>query len=143
MNIYTAHWKHYNDDYYAPHNRRMFLNRNDADKFLDDLINYDGIDHYYIMEETVFDQYSPTTDSPYDYDDYYNDYYDEDWSVDEWSLHNDEQYWFKQEEIDNMYNVHYHYSWWIGKNVMSIDSYWFTSDEIEAFRIIWQRRLSA
>jgi len=59
MNIYTAHWKHYNDDYYAPHNRRMFLNREDADKFLDHLINYEGIDHYYILEETVYDQYSP------------------------------------------------------------------------------------
>lgn len=144
MNIFTAHWKHYNDDYYAPHNRRMFLNRDDADKFLDDLINYDGIDHYYILEETVFDQYSPTTYCSTDYDDdYYNDYYDEDWSVDEWSMHNDDMEHYKQQEIDNLYDVHYHYSWWIGKNVINTDSYWFTSDEIEAFRVIWQRRISA
>ena len=68
MRIFTAHWRHYTDDYYAPRNRRMFLYREDADKFLDDLINYDGIDSYYVLEETVFDQYSPTTDSPYDYE---------------------------------------------------------------------------
>jgi hypothetical protein len=80
----------------------------------------------------------------HDYDDdYYNDYYDEDWSVDEWSMHNDDMEHYKQEEIDNLYDVHYQHSWWIGKNVMNTDSYWFTSDEIEAFRVIWQRRLSA
>lgn len=59
MNIYTAHWKYYTDDYYAPHNRRMFLNREDADKFLDDLINYNGIDTYYILEEEVIEKYVP------------------------------------------------------------------------------------
>ena len=37
----------------------MFLHREDANKFLDDLLNYQGIDKYYILEETVFDQYSP------------------------------------------------------------------------------------
>lgn len=79
----------------------------------------------------------------YNTQEYYNDYYDEDWSVDEWSMHNDDMEHYKQEEIDNMYDVHYHYSWWIGKNVINTDSYWFTSDEIEAFRIIWQRRISA
>ena len=77
----------------------------------------------------------------YDAQDYYDDidgyYYDplEDY-------YNDLEH-YKQQEIDNLYDVHYHYSWWIGKNVMSIDSYWFTSDEIEAFRVIWQRRISA
>ena len=60
MKIYTAHWKECTDDYYAPHNRKMFINREDADKYLDDLLNYEGIDsRYYILEETVFDQYSP------------------------------------------------------------------------------------
>jgi hypothetical protein len=44
MRIFTAHWRHYTDDYYAPRNRRMFLYRE------------------------VFDQYSPTTDNPYDYE---------------------------------------------------------------------------
>ena len=76
-------------------------------------------------------------------DDYYNDYYDDDWSVDEWSMHNDDMEHYKQQEIDDMYNVHNHYSWWIGKNVLHTDSMWFTSDEIEAFRVIWQRRISA
>ena len=146
MNIYTAHWRHYTDDYYAPRNRRMFLNEQDANKFLDDLINYDGIDDYYIMEETVFDQYSPTTDSPYDYDDGYANEYDCDY--DEFYYDPIEEYYndlamYKHEEISDMYNKHYHYSWWIGKNVMSLDNLWFTSDEIEAFREIWQRRVSA
>ena len=59
MKIYTAHWKYYTDDYYAPHNRRMFLNREDADKSLDDLLNYEGIEHYYILEEEVEEEYSP------------------------------------------------------------------------------------
>ena len=49
---------------------------------------------------------------------------------------------YKHEEISDMYNKHYHYSWWIGKNVLHTDSMWFTSDEIEAFRVIWQRRIS-
>jgi hypothetical protein len=50
---------------------------------------------------------------------------------------------YKHEEISDMYNKHYHFSWGLGKNVMNTDSMWFTSDEIEAFREIWQRRLSA
>ena len=59
MKIYTAHYKLYEDDFYAPHNRKMFLNREDADKYLDNLINYQGINRYYILEETVYEQYSP------------------------------------------------------------------------------------
>ena len=51
--------------------------------------------------------------------------------------------WYKEQEIDEMYNKHYHFSWGLGKNVLHTDSMWFTSDEIEAFREIWQRRLSA
>jgi hypothetical protein len=142
MKIFTAHWRHYTDDYYASHNRKMFLNREDADKFLDDLINYDGIDNYYILEETVFDQYSPQT-YYYDDDDYYESYHDdEDWYIDEWSMHNSDLAMYKHEEISDMYNKHYHYSWWVGKNVLHTDSMWFTSDEIEGFREIWQRRIS-
>jgi hypothetical protein len=74
----------------------------------------------------------------YSYDDEYCDYHN-----DVESRYYDDMEHYKQQEMDNMYDVHYHYSWWIGKNVMSIDSYWFTSDEIEAFRVIWQRRISA
>lgn len=63
MKIYVACWQNYTDDYYAPHNRRMFLNEKDADKFLDDLINYDGINNnYYIMEEYVEEQYIPNVE---------------------------------------------------------------------------------
>jgi hypothetical protein len=144
MIIYTAHWKNYDDDYYAPHNRRMFLYREDADKFLDDLINYNGIDNYYILEEIVLDQYSPIKEHYDDYDYQEYDYGDEDWSVDEWSMHNDEMKYYNQLEIDDMFsNRHNDFIWWIGKNVINIDSYWFTSDEIEAFSVIWQRRISA
>jgi hypothetical protein len=77
------------------------------------------------------------------YDDYDDNDYDNNWSVDEWSMYNDDLAHYKQQEIDNMYNTHYHYSWWTGKNIMSSDNYWFTSDELNAFRIIWQRRISA
>jgi hypothetical protein len=77
------------------------------------------------------------------YDDYDYDNYDNNWSVDEWSMYNDDLAHYKQQEIDNMYNTHYHYSWWIGKNIMSSDNHWFTSDELNAFRVIWQRRISA
>ena len=59
MKIYTAHWKEYTDDYYAPYNRKMFINREDADKFLDELINYEGIDKYYILEETIHESHVP------------------------------------------------------------------------------------
>lgn len=59
MKIYTAHWKHYKDDYYAPYNRKMFTTRELANTFLDDIINYDGIERYYILEETVLEEYSP------------------------------------------------------------------------------------
>jgi hypothetical protein len=36
-----------------------------------------------------------------------------------------------------------HFTRGVGKSVINSDSYWFTSDEIEAFRVIWQRRISA
>ena len=76
-------------------------------------------------------------------DDYYDGPDDEPWEIDEWSMHNNDINLHKHEEISDMYNKHYHYSWWIGKNVLHTDSMWFTSDEIEAFRVIWQRRISA
>ena len=91
----------------------------------------------YILEEQ---HYASNIDH---YCDYHDDYYDGDWSVDEWSMHNDDMEHYKQQEIDDMYKINNHYSWWIGKNVLHTDSMWFTSDEIEAFRVIWQRRISA
>jgi hypothetical protein len=59
------------------------------------------------------------------------------------SSYQDELNWYKQQEIDDMYNKYNHYSWWMPKNILSVDNLWFTSDEIEAFRVIWQRRISA
>ena len=59
MYIYTAYWKSYKDDYYAEHNRKMFTTRELADKFLDDLINYEALDNYYILEEDVLEEYVP------------------------------------------------------------------------------------
>lgn len=82
--------------------------------------------------------YDSHFDDYYYDDDYYDYYYD-----DPLEEYNSDLEYYKQQEIDDMYNKHNHFSWWIGKNVLHTDSMWFTSDEIEAFRIIWQRRLSA
>jgi hypothetical protein len=59
MTIYTVYFKEYSDDYYAPHNRSMFINREDAEKCLDDLLNYNGIQNYYILAEEVLEEYTP------------------------------------------------------------------------------------
>ena len=78
----------------------------------------------------------------YDQHDYYYDDADEFYS-DPLEDYYDDLAMYKHEEISDMYNKHYHFSWGLGKNVMNTDSMWFTSDEIEAFREIWQRRISA
>jgi hypothetical protein len=72
-------------------------------------------------------------------------YYDDadEFYYDPLEQHYDELAWYKQQEIDNMYDVCNHFTRGLGQSVISLDSYWFTSDEIEAFREIWQRRLSA
>jgi hypothetical protein len=59
MKIYTAHWKYNNDDYYAPHNRKMFLYREDADAFLTDVMNYEHVEKYYVLEEEVLEAHVP------------------------------------------------------------------------------------
>jgi hypothetical protein len=89
----------------------------------------------YILEEQ---HYSSNIDHYCDYDDDFCDYHN-----DEESRYYDDLDYYKQQEIDDMYKMNNHYSWWIGKNVLHTDSMWFTSDEIEAFRVIWQRRISA
>lgn len=71
------------------------------------------------------------------YDDYDEFYYDP------LEQHYDELAWDKQQQIDEMYNVHNHFTRGLGQSVINLDNYWFTSDEIEAFREIWQRRISA
>ena len=78
----------------------------------------------------------------YDEHEYYHDDADEFYS-DPLEDYYSDLAMYKHEEISDMYNKHYHFSWWIGKNVLHTDSMWFTSDEIEAFRVIWQRRISA
>jgi hypothetical protein len=78
----------------------------------------------------------------YDQHDYYYDDADEFYS-DPLDYYYSDLAMYKHEEISDMYNKHYHFSWGLGKNVMNTDSMWFTSDEIEAFREIWQRRISA
>jgi hypothetical protein len=60
MNIYTAHWNNSDEDYYAPQNRRMFTTRELADTFLTDLLNYEHIERYYVLEEEVYEEYTPT-----------------------------------------------------------------------------------
>jgi hypothetical protein len=59
MKIYTAYFKYSQDDYYTEHNRKMFLNREDADAFLTDLLNYEHIERYYVLEEEVLEQFVP------------------------------------------------------------------------------------
>jgi len=59
MKIYTEHWKHCTNDYYAPHNRKMFLNREDADAFLTDVMNYEHVEKYYVLEEEVYEKFVP------------------------------------------------------------------------------------
>jgi hypothetical protein len=83
------------------------------------------------------------------YDDYYANQYGRDYDdadefyCDPLEMHYSELAWYKQEEMDNMYNTCNHFTRGLGQSVINLDSYWFTSDEIEAFREIWQRRLSA
>lgn len=69
--------------------------------------------------------------------------YDEEWNVDEYQIYLDEISWHVQHDTEDMYHKYNGFTSFTGKNVMNIDSYWFTSDEIEAFRVIWQRRISA
>ena len=49
---------------------------------------------------------------------------------------------FIEEQVENAHNTLY-FTRGIGKSVINLDSHWFTSDEIEAFKVIWQRRISA
>ena len=101
-----------------------------------------GVTHYSAQEELLENLLDQCAHIEYGYDtqEYYGD--------DEFYSDPLEDYYsdlamYKHEEISDMYNKHYHFSWWISKNVLHTDSMWFTSDEIEAFRVIWQRRISA
>lgn len=78
--------------------------------------------------------------------DFYDDYYDD---ADEFYSDPLEDYyselkWYKEQEIDQMHYDRYNHLYPIGyRDILDVDGLWFTSDEIEAFREIWQRRLSA
>ena len=103
-----------------------------------------GVIYYETQEQLLLELLDECNHQECSYDQH--DYY-EDWGEymcdDEWSMYILDQHWYKQQEIDDMYDMHNHYSWCVGKNVLRTDSMWFTPDEIEAFRVIWQRRLSA
>ena len=71
MKIYTAYWKDPSDDYYDEYNRRMFTTRELADAFLTDLMNYEHIERYYVLEEEVYEEFSPTEIDDEDDDDDY------------------------------------------------------------------------
>lgn len=87
------------------------------------------------------DEMMCSSHNPYEHDLYYDDA--DEFYCDPLEEYYSELKWYKEQEIDEMYNKHYHFSWGLGKNVLHTDSAWFTSDEIEAFREIWQRRISA
>lgn len=92
-----------------------------------------------LLDECVHIECSYDAHDYYSYDDDYCDYYN-----DEESRYYDDLEYYKQDEMDNMFDQRNRdFIWWCGKNVINTDSYWFTSDEIEAFRVIWQRRISA
>ena len=87
--------------------------------------------------------YSFHQEEYYDSEEYYNSHFDDGQYGDPLEVHNNELAWYKQQEIDDMFDQRNRdFIWWCGKNVIAIDSMWFTSDEIEAFRVIWQRRIS-
>lgn len=59
MNIYTLYFKELTDDYYAAHNRIMFTTREEANKCLNELLDFTHIYNYYILEEEVLEKFVP------------------------------------------------------------------------------------
>ena len=87
------------------------------------------LDSYYSHLQNCHDEY-------YDGNDYYGD---ESFAYDPvLDYYND-----LKSEIEIMYEKHNHHTNGLGKSILHSDNHWFTSDEIEAFRVIWQRRISA
>jgi hypothetical protein len=103
-----------------------------------------GVTHYSAQEQLLLQLIDECNHQECCHD-FYDDYYDDadEFYYDPLEQHYDELAWYKQEEMDNMYNTCNNFTRGLGQSVISLDSYWFTSDEIEAFREIWQRRLSA
>jgi hypothetical protein len=76
------------------------------------------------------------------YQDAYDHGFVEYYQIDELEEHRSLMEHYKQEEIDILFDSN-HFTNGMGVLVIPKDSYWFTSDEVEAFRVIWQRRISA
>ena len=93
--------------------------------------------------DSLLNEYEESYSSQQDaYDDGYYDGFDEYYQIDELEEHRSLMEHYKQEEIDNLFDSN-HFTNGMGVLVIPKDSYWFTSDEVEAFRVIWQRRISA
>lgn len=82
--------------------------------------------------EMAHDQFLQETFDEYEYEEYFYDPIEEYFS---------ELAWDKQQEIEAMYKNHF--SSGSPNRIIHLDHLWFTSDETEAFREIWQRRISA
>lgn len=98
-----------------------------------------------LLQEEQSNLYITEASEFYDYyeDEYYLSPDDASYDIDEFEWYQTEKDWIIKKEIDEMYNKYNHFSWWIPRKILSVDNLWFTSDEIEAFRVIWQRRISA
>jgi hypothetical protein len=114
----------------------------------------EGIIYHNGRKELLEDLLSQCVNIDFDYDseDYYNSHFDHDDAEFE---NNNPYYYFSdidrymlerrdliEEQVEDAHNT-LHFTRGIGKSVINSDNHWFTSDEIEAFRVIWQRRISA
>ena len=95
---------------------------NGREELLEDLISQ--CNHTYDYDEAEFENNNPYY--------YFSD-------IDRYML---ERRDLIEEQTQNAHNNLY-FTRSIGKSIINSDNYWFTSDEIEAFRVIWQRRVSA
>jgi hypothetical protein len=85
---------------------------------------YSGLQDYYDYSDAEFEDNNPYY--------YFSD-------IDKYML---ERRDLIEEQVENAHNNLY-FTRGIGKSIINSDNYWFTSDEIEAFRVIWQKRISA
>jgi hypothetical protein len=100
---------------------------------LNDLINHCN-EVYYSNQEDAYNSYSYDEAEFEENNPYY--YFSD---IDKYLI---ERRDLIEEQTEDAHNT-LHFTRGLGKSVINSDSYWFTSDEIEAFRVIWQRRISA
>lgn len=113
-----------------------------------------GISYYEGQKVLLEDLLSQCANIEFDYDseDYYNSHFDHDDAEFE---ENNPYYYFSdidkymierrdliEDQVEDAHNT-LHFTRGLGKSIINLDSYWFTSDEVEAFRVIWQRRIFA